>query len=54
MRELTVEEMQQVDGGLTPIEGASLIASLSMFSPVTFAFGIPIAGALVVVDYLSN
>jgi hypothetical protein len=54
MRELAVEEMQQVNGGITPLEGASMIVSLSLYSPVTLAFGMPIAGALLVVDYLSN
>ena len=54
MRELTQTEMQQVGGGMTAIEAAGIIAGLSMYSPVTMAFGLPIAGSLVLLDYVSQ
>ena len=54
MRELTAAEMQQVNGGLGALDGASLIMTLSMWSPVTFAFGTPIAGALLGLHYISE
>ncbi len=44
MRELTKEETQQVNGGgLDWRTGSSMVLTLSMWSPVTFAFGAPIA-----------
>ena len=44
MRELTKEEMQQVNGGgLDWRTGASMVLTLSVWSPVTVVFGVPIA-----------
>jgi hypothetical protein len=44
MRELTKQETQQVNGGgLDWRTSASMVLTLSMWSPVTFAFGAPIA-----------
>ena len=44
MRELTKEEMQQVNGaGLDWRTGASMVLTLSMWSPATVVFGVPIA-----------
>jgi hypothetical protein len=53
--DLTESEIDAVSGGrLNWTEGASMIAGLSMFSPVTMAFGLPIAGAMLIVDYYSQ
>lgn len=54
MRELTPAEMQQVHGGITTLEGAQLIAGLSMWSPVTMAFGGPIAASLLFVHVVTS
>jgi hypothetical protein len=44
MRELTKEETQQVNGGgLDWRTGASMVLTLSVWSPVTVVFGVPIA-----------
>jgi hypothetical protein len=44
MRELTKEETQQVNGGgLDWRTGSSMVLTLSMWSPATLAFGVPIA-----------
>ena len=44
MRELTKEETQLVNGGgLDWRTSASMVLTLSMWSPATFAFGAPIA-----------
>jgi hypothetical protein len=44
MRELTKQETQQVNGGgLDWRTGASMVLTLSMWSPVTVVFGVPIA-----------
>ena len=44
MRELTKEETQQVNGGgLDWRTGASIVLTLSVWSPVTVVFGVPIA-----------
>ena len=50
MRELTKEEMQQVNGGrLSWQGGGSIVLGLSIVSPVTFAFGFPIGMAMLAV-----
>jgi lactobin A/cerein 7B family class IIb bacteriocin len=47
MRELTKEETQQINGGrLKWGAGAAAVLTLSMWSPVTFAFGLPIAAGM--------
>jgi hypothetical protein len=44
MRELTKQETQQVNGGgLDWRTGASMVLTLSVWSPVTVVFGVPIA-----------
>ena len=50
MRELTKEETQQVNGGRLDWQGGgSIVLSLSIVSPVTFAFGFPIGMAMLAV-----
>ena len=54
MRELTAAEMQQVNGGLSWGDGAAIVFSLSPYSPITAAFGVPIGTAMLVLDYYST
>ena len=55
MRELTNEELQVVNGGkLSWGDGASAVLALSLYSPVTMAFGLPIAGAMYTMAVLSD
>lgn len=52
MRELVSEEIDQVSGGrLDWGAGAGMIFSISSFSPATMAFGYPIAGAMLYMEY---
>lgn len=49
VRELSLREVEQVGGGFTNnqwISGATTIAALSVYSPVTAAFGLPIAASM--------
>lgn len=49
MRELNMQEVNQVSGGFTNnqwISGAATVAALSVYTPATAAFGMPIAGAM--------
>jgi hypothetical protein len=55
MQEMTTQEMDHVNGGVMNWrEGAAFVAGLSMYSPVTMAFGFPIAGAMLYIDYLDR
>lgn len=54
MRELTTREVEVVNGGLSWGEGAGIVFSLSLYSPVTAAFGLPIGAAMVIMDLHSN
>lgn len=49
MRELDMHEVEAVSGGFTSnqwISGAATVAALSVYSPVTAAFGAPIAASM--------
>ncbi|MDX1587786.1 MAG: hypothetical protein R3296_02520 [Oleiphilaceae bacterium] len=49
MRELDMREVETVSGGFTDnpwISGAATVAALSVYSPVTAAFGAPIAASM--------
>jgi len=51
MRELTKQETQQVNGGgLDWRTGASAVLTLSMWSPATAFFGVPIAVSMYAVS----
>jgi|TARA_B110000977_G_scaffold201560_1_gene296872 hypothetical protein len=51
MRELTKQETQQVNGGgLDWRAGASAVLTLSMWSPATAFFGVPIAVSMYAVS----
>jgi hypothetical protein len=54
MRTLKDEELKDVQGGLDLVDAAAMIASVATFSPVTMAFGYPIAAALITIDVLSE
>mgnify|MGYP006081198427 FL=1 len=54
MRTLMEHELQDVEGGLDLVDAAAMIASVASFSPVTMAFGYPIAAALITIDVLSE
>jgi hypothetical protein len=55
MRELTKEEKQQVNGGGLDWEtGAASVLTLSMWSPATLAFGLPIAAGMYTVALFSS
>ena len=54
MRTLMEHELQDVEGGLGLVDAAAMIASVASFSPVTMAFGYPIAAALITIDVLSE
>ena len=54
MRTLNNEELKDVQGGLDLVDAAAMIASVATFSPVTMAFGYPIAAALITIDVLSE
>lgn len=51
MRELTKQEIEMVSGGLDMETGALAILTLSTATPVTFAFGAPIAAAMLYTSY---
>jgi hypothetical protein len=52
--ELNMSEIEMVSGSIKWAEGAAMIAGLSMFSPVTMAFGFPIAGAMLIIDHYAG
>jgi len=54
MEQLSLEQMNQVEGGMELVDAAAMITSLSLYSPITMAFGLPIAGALITLDVLSD
>ena len=54
MRILMEHELQDVEGGLDLVDAAAMIASVASFSPVTMAFGYPIAAELITIDVLSE
>jgi hypothetical protein len=54
MEQLSQEQMNQVEGGMELVDAAAMITSLSLYSPITMAFGLPIAGALITLDVLSD
>ena len=54
MRTLMDEELKDVQGVLDLVDAAAMIASVATFSPVTMAFGYPIAAALITIDVLSE
>jgi hypothetical protein len=54
MRTLNSQQLESVEGGLELVDAAAMIASISSFSPVTMAFGYPIAAALVTIEVLSE
>ena len=45
MQVLTQAEMNEVRGGMELMDAAAMITSQSLYSLVTMAFGLPIAGA---------
>ena len=53
MQALTQAEMNEVRG-MELVDAAAMITSLSLYSPVTMAFGLPIAGALITLDLMSE
>ena len=54
MQALTQAEINEVRGGIELVDAAAIITSLSLYSPVTMAFGLPIAGALITLDLMSE
>lgn len=54
MEQLSQAQMKQVEGGMELVDAAAMITSLSLYSPITMAFGLPIAGALITLDVLSD
>lgn len=54
MQALTQAEMNEVRGGIELVDAAAIITSLSLCSPVTMAFGLPIAGSLITLDLMSE
>lgn len=54
MRELTENELEQISGGLSWTEGGLTILTLSAVSPVTFAFGAPIAAGMLTVAHFTD
>lgn len=55
MRELTKSEVMQVSGGALSFREAGIaILGISSFTLPTAAFGYPIAGALLYLDYVSD
>lgn len=55
MRVLTQGEIEDVTGGLNDFqEGGLAIMGMSIYSPVTFAFGFPIGGAMFAVGSIGS
>ena len=54
MEQLSQAQMKQVEGGMELVDAAAMITSLSLYSPITMAFGLLIAGALITLDVLSD
>ena len=46
--------MNEVRGGMELVDAAAMITALSLCLPVTMAFGLPIAGALITLDLISE
>lgn len=51
IQELSLEEIEQVVGGNRWYEGAVTVVAISSYSPVTAAFGMPIAAAMFTIGY---
>jgi len=54
MTKLESAQLEAVTGGLDLIDAAAMIASVASYSPVTIAFGYPVAAALVTIEVLSE
>ena len=54
MEQLSQAQMNQVEGGMELVDAAAKFTSLSLYSPITMEFGLPIAGALITLDVLSD
>jgi len=54
MQALTQAELNEVSGGMELVDAAAMITSLSLYPSVTMAFGLPIAGALITLDLMSE
>ena len=54
MQALTQAEINEVRGGIELVDAAAIITSLSLYSPVTMAFGLPNAGALITLDLMNE
>ena len=54
MQALTQAEMNEVRDRMELVDAAEMITSLSLYSPVTMTFGLPIAGALITLDLMSE
>ena len=54
MRELTVEGMQQVDGGLDWDTGGLAVIGLGLMTPTTALFGLTIGLSMLYVDYKTS
>ena len=46
--------MNEVRGGMELVDAAAMITPLSLYLPVTMAFGLPMAGALITLDLISE
>ena len=54
MRELTESEVEQVSGGLSWTEGGLAVLGLATTTPLTMAFGYPIAGAMILIGVYAD
>ena len=54
MRELTSEEVEQVNGGIGWGSGGLAIIAIGFASPVTAPFGVAIGGSMLLLDYLDR
>lgn len=54
MRELTNEELNEVSGGLGWTDGGVAVMAISLGTPATAAFGVPIGLAMMVVGYYAD
>ena len=54
MQALTQAEMNEVRDRMEQVDAAAMITSLLLYSPITMAFGLPIGGALITLDLMSE
>lgn len=54
MTTLDDNDLKSVSGGIELIDAAAMIAFVASYSPVTMAFGYPVAAALVTIEILSE